>query len=465
MFIMEQSKQQLQPCTDIFHGRRVLVVGLGKTGLSCVRFFAERGVDVAVTDSRDKPAELEKLKDQYPDVAVFVGGLNEQAINSADVLIVSPGIPIRTPSIAAAIMQNKLVMGDIEVFAQCTRKPVVAITGSNGKSTVTTLLGDMARVAKRRAVVAGNIGLPVLETIDDDEQTDLYILELSSFQLETTSTLKPVAAVILNITEDHMDRYSSFAEYQAAKARIYRGAQAVIVNRDELAVSQLLNDWYEVPQSYSYSTTLAATQVDFAIIQHQSQPWLAKAGTPLIPVSALKIKGNHNVSNVLAALALGTAIDLPLPAMLEAIQQFAGLPHRTQWVAEQNGVVWFNDSKATNVGATLAAVKGLAVYRLILLMGGQGKGQDFTMLRDAFTENVKHVFLFGEDAQHIADALGDVVQHTRVKDLKQAVNEAQAMAVQGDAVLLSPACASFDMFKGYDHRGQVFTQLVHEVLA
>jgi UDP-N-acetylmuramoylalanine--D-glutamate ligase len=357
------------------------------------------------------------------------------------------------------------VIGDIEVFAQCTQKPVVAITGSNGKSTVTSLLGDMARLAKRRVVVAGNIGLPVLDTINEDGETELYILELSSFQLETTYTLNPVAAVILNITEDHMDRYASFAEYQAAKTRIFHGAQTVIVNRDEQVVSQLLDDWPQVPRSYSYSTTLAATQVDFAVIQHKAQNWLAKAGTPLIPVAALKIKGKHNVSNVLAALALGTAVGLPMPAMLEALQLFSGLPHRTQWVAEQDNVVWFNDSKATNVGATIAAVNGLADYRLILLMGGQGKGQDFSALRQTFVGKVKHVYLFGEDAQRIADALGDAVAHSFVKDLKQAVYEAKAVAVAGDAVLLSPACASFDMFNGYEHRGQVFMQLVQEVLA
>lgn len=464
MLVMEQDRQQL-PCADIFAGQRVIVVGLGKTGLSCVRFLIERGVDVAVTDSRDNPAELEKLKNLYPDVAVFVGGLNEPAINSADVLIVSPGISIRTPIIAAAMMHDKTVIGDIEVFAQCTQKPVVAITGSNGKSTVTSLLGDMARLAKRRVVVAGNIGLPVLDTINEDGETELYILELSSFQLETTYTLNPVAAVILNITEDHMDRYASFAEYQAAKTRIFHGAQTVIVNRDEQVVSQLLDDWPQVPRSYSYSTTLAATQVDFAVIQHKAQNWLAKAGTPLIPVAALKIKGKHNVSNVLAALALGTAVGLPMPAMLEALQLFSGLPHRTQWVAEQDNVVWFNDSKATNVGATIAAVNGLADYRLILLMGGQGKGQDFSALRQTFVGKVKHVYLFGEDAQRIADALGDAVTHSFVKDLKQAVNEAKAVAVAGDAVLLSPSCASFDMFNGYDHRGQVFMQLVQEALA
>ena len=464
MLVMEQNRQQ-RACADIFHGQRVLVVGLGKTGLSCVRFLVQRDVDVAVTDSRDNPAELANLKTQFPDVAVFVGGLNEQAMHSADILIVSPGVSIKTPVIAAAALQNKKVIGDVEVFAQCTRKPVVAITGSNGKSTVTSLLGDMARVAQSQVVVAGNIGLPVLDTLDEDANTDLYVLELSSFQLETTHSLNPAASVILNVSEDHMDRYASYAEYQAAKARICQGDGVLIINRDEPVVCDMLDKLMLSRPHYSYSTSLPATEVDFGLVQQDAQTWLAKAGNPLIPVSVLKIKGNHNVSNVLAALALGTAVGLPMPAMLEAIQQFAGLAHRTQWVAEKDQIAWFNDSKATNVGATLAAVNGLADYRLILLMGGQGKGQDFSALQPVFADKVKHVFLFGEDAQRIADALGNTVAHSFVTDLKQAVSEAKALAVAGDAVLLSPACASFDMFNGYDHRGQVFMQLVREVLA
>lgn len=464
MLVMEQDRQQLA-CADIFSGQRVLVVGLGKTGLSCVRFLVERDVDVAVTDSRENPAELVNLKNQYPDVAVFVGGLNEQAIDSADVLIMSPGVSIKTPVIAAAMESNKKVLGDVEVFALCTHKPVIAITGSNGKSTVTSLLGEMARVAKRRVVVAGNIGLPVLDTINDDDATDLYVLELSSFQLETTYSLNPVASAILNITEDHMDRYASFTDYQSAKARIAHGNGALIVNRDEQVVCDLDATLDGSRKRYTYSTLLPATEIDFGVMQHQAETWLAKGEQALIPISALKIKGNHNVSNVLAALALGTVANLPMPAMLEAIQQFPGLPHRTQWVAEKNNIVWFNDSKATNVGATVAAVKGLADYQLILLMGGQGKGQNFSELAQVFNGIVKHIFLFGEDAQRIADGLDGVVTHSFVKDLKQAVHEANQLAVAGDAVLLSPACASFDMFNGYDHRGQVFMKLVHEVLS
>ena len=464
MLQVKNNHSQL-PCADIFKGQRVLVVGLGKTGLSCIRFLVDRGVDVAVTDSRENPAELQNLKHQYPDVAVFVGGLNEEAIRSADVLLVSPGVPIKTPAIADVLAKNKKVIGDIEVFAQCTTKPVVAITGSNGKSTVTTLLGEMARVAKRHVVVAGNIGLPVLDTINDDDSNDVYVLELSSFQLETTYSLNAAASVILNITEDHMDRYSSLADYTEGKARVAHGNGAVIINKDEANVSALADALDKNRKRYTYSTQLSATSVDFGVVTQQGETWLAMHAKPLIPVSALKIKGNHNVSNVLATLALGTAIGLPLPAMLEAAQQFSGLPHRTQWVAEHNGVVWFNDSKATNVGATVAAVKGLSDYKLILLMGGQGKGQDFSELRAVFKDNVKHIYLFGEDAKRIADALGTSIAHSFVKNMQQAITAANDMAREGDAVLLSPACASFDMFNGYDHRGREFVRMVQEVIA
>jgi len=453
------------PCADIFKGQRVLVIGLGKTGMSCIRFLVERGVDVAVTDSRENPAELPSLQAQYPDVAVFVGGINAEAIRRADVLLISPGVPVKTPAIADAIAERKQVIGDIEVFARCTHKPVVAITGSNGKSTVTTLLGEMARLAKRHVVVAGNIGTPVLDTINDDENNELYVLELSSFQLETTYSLNTVASVILNITEDHMDRYTSLSEYSTAKARITHGDGAVIVNKDEANVCALADALDKQRQRVSYATRLPADTVDFGVITIEGDNWLAMHSKPLIPVSALKIKGNHNVSNVLAALALGSVTDLPMPAMLEAAQQFAGLPHRTQWVAEHDGVVWFNDSKATNVGATIAAVRGLSDYRLILLMGGQGKGQDFSELRQVFKNNVRHVFLFGEDAQRIAETLSGSVSYTTVKDLQQAVIDANRLAVAGDAVLLSPACASFDMFNGYDHRGREFTRMVQEVIA
>mgnify|MGYP002620954820 CR=1 FL=1 len=464
MLTMPKDRQQTI-CADIFTGKRVLVIGLGKTGLSCVRFLAQRGVDVAVTDTREKPAELENLRSQYPDVAVFVGGLSQEAIDSADILLVSPGLSINTPQIASASASGKPVIGDIELFAQCTTKPVIAITGSNGKSTVTQLVGEMARISKRQVAVGGNIGVPVLDLVEQDDEFDLYVLELSSFQLETTHTLNPVAAVVLNVSEDHMDRYASYDEYAQAKRRIHQGDGIIIQNLDETYLETLLADVDNDRKRIRFSIDPQNTQRDFGVAMLDGQAWLAKDDNPLIPVDSLAIKGLHNVSNALAALALGAAVGLPMPAMLEALQQFTGLPHRTQWVVEIEGVNWFNDSKATNVGATIAAVKGLSNYRLILIMGGQGKNQDFSALADVFADRVQHVFLLGVDAEQIARVLGHHIAHTHVDSMQQAVKQAHEMVRPGDAVLLSPACASFDMFDGYEHRGRVFCDAVQELIS
>jgi UDP-N-acetylmuramoylalanine--D-glutamate ligase len=451
-------------CADIFAGQRVLVVGLGDTGLSCVRFLHERGVELAVTDSRISPPGLEKLHDEFPDVGAFLGGFDIQAIQRADVLLLSPGVSLKTPEIAEAVAQGKPIIGDIEVFARCVDTPVVAITGSNGKSTVTALLGEMARLARIQVDIGGNIGTPALQLVDHDDAAELFVLELSSFQLETTFSLNAAASVILNVSEDHMDRYATLDEYAAAKARIYHGSGAVVINQDDPYVQALGGKLDTQRDIYYFTLAQPANDHCFGVMRVHGQDVLARGSQALLAVDEIRIKGQHNVANALACLALGSAVKLPMPAMLEALRNFPGLPHRMQWVAEHDGVQWFNDSKATNVGAALAAISGLSANTLFVILGGQGKDQDFSPLRDVLAGRNSHALLLGEDADRIAAALGDRVPQTRVADMAEAVHTALRLVKAGDVVLLSPACASFDMFNGYAHRGQVFTRLVQESL-
>ncbi len=463
MLSMQTETRQL-PCADIFSGQRVLVVGLGETGLSCVRFLHARGVELAVTDSRLAPPGLKTLREEFPDVGVFVGGFDPQAIARADVLLLSPGVSLKTPEIANALQLAKKVIGDIEVFARCVDKPVVAITGSNGKSTVTALVGEMARIARLQVFVGGNIGIPALQLVEHNEEAQLYVLELSSFQLETTISLNAAASVILNVSEDHMDRYVSLAEYAKAKARIYQGSGTIVINQDDAYVESLARELGDQRKILRFSLSEPADDNCFGVVKKGNQAFLARGTQALLSINEIRIKGQHNVANSLAALALGSAVGLSMPAMLETLRVFPGLPHRTQWVAEHNGVQWFNDSKATNVGAALAAISGLQANTLFVILGGQGKGQDFSPLSEALAARHAHALLLGEDADRIAQALGNDVQQTRVSDMAEAVHTAYRLSHAGDVVLLSPACASFDMFKGYAHRGEVFMQLVKEAL-
>ena len=448
-------------------GERALVVGLGKTGLSCARFLHGQGFEVAVTDSRPQPPYLETLREELPDVAVFVGGFDPRAFAQCDFIVLSPGVAASTMEVAAAVARGTPLLGDIEIFARYVTQPVVAITGSNGKSTVTRLVGDMVQRAGLHAAVAGNIGTPVLDLLDDSH-IELFVLELSSFQLETTHSLDAVAAALLNISADHMDRYDSLQAYMDAKRAIFNGHGVMVYNRGDARVNEMVAQFPDATRRrISFGLDVPAAG-DFGLRQHAGETWLARGETVLLPQSALRIHGRHNVLNVLAALALGTALELPDAAMQAAVQAFSGLPHRTQWVASRNGVSWFNDSKATNIGATVAAIEGFADRPLVLIAGGQGKGQDFGELRDALARNagegVRAVLLFGEDADRIAAAVGDVVSTECVADLEAAVHHAAQLADAGDAVLLSPACASFDMFSGFEERGQRFMELVEKVV-
>jgi UDP-N-acetylmuramoylalanine--D-glutamate ligase len=452
-----QIQENNQPDPHFLSGR-ILIVGLGSTGLSCARFLSAKGAkDIAVTDSRSNPPGLEQLKNELPDIAVFVGGFEAEAFHQADSLIVSPGVSVNEPLINEARSRGCDVLGDIEIFARLVSAPVIAITGSNGKSTVTSLVYNMAREAGLNVAIGGNIGIPVLELVDDD--VELYVLELSSFQLETTSSLNATAAVILNISEDHMDRYRDLSAYTAAKFRIYHGEGNLVINRDDEKVigteTQITKD-----RRITGFTLHQPLNKDFGLCLQGGTTWLCQGGDALLAESALKIKGKHNTANVLAALALGYVMNFPMNTMLSAIKKFPGLEHRCQWIGNFNGVDWFNDSKATNVGAAVAAIEGLDAEKIVLIAGGQGKGQDFSLLRAAVEVSCRYVILFGEDAGLLKSALGDIVETIKVSSLEEAVTKAASLALTGDAVLLSPACASFDMFSGYAERGHCFVDAV-----
>ncbi len=440
---------------------RTLIIGLGKTGLSCARYLVARGVEVAVADSRTEPPGLAALREELPDVALFLGDYPEQAIARAELVVVSPGVALSHPALAAAAARGQDVIGDIELFARAVQGStnVAAITGANGKSTVTTLLGQMAQAAGRTVRVGGNLGTPALELLQDSEP-DLYVLELSSFQLEGTRSLNAAAATVLNITPDHMDRYRSVADYSAAKQRIFHGDGVMVLNADDPAVLAMA-----VPGRRVTHFTLGLPGAgDYGVRMHDGAEWLACGSETLLPVSELRIPGRHNVANALAALALGAALGLPLAAMLITLRAFAGLPHRTQWVATRDGVTWYNDSKGTNVGATLAAVSGMP-GQVVLIAGGDGKGADFTPLRAAVAQKARAVVLIGRDAPLIEAALVNAAPILHARDMDEAVQRAAAVAQPGDAVLLSPACASFDMYDNYEHRGRVFTDAVLKALA
>ena len=445
-----------------FLHKRILVVGLGATGLSCARFLNAQGAEIAVTDSRNVPPGLETLRDEMPDIAVFVGGFDVDAFMSADVLVVSPGVSLREPLIIEARARGVEILGDVEIFAHYAQAPVIAITGSNGKSTVTSLVAEMARESGLKTAMGGNIGTPVLDLLA--EQPDLYVLELSSFQLETTTSLEPTAAVILNISEDHMDRYSSLSDYTAAKVRIYHGEGSLVVNRDDAQVRATLAMVQHGRPVVRFGLEQPEAG-DFGLCEHEGETWLCRGQERLMPERDLKIKGRHNTANALAALALGQLAGLKRDAMLSVLQRFPGLPHRCQWIRERQGVIWYNDSKATNVGAALAAIQGIPARKLVLIAGGQGKGQDFTPLRDAVTEHCRAIVLLGEDAARLQQDLADTVSLIMVSSMSEAVTEAAKLAQADDAVLLSPACASFDMFSSYVQRGENFIQAVEALPA
>nr|WP_298171690.1 UDP-N-acetylmuramoyl-L-alanine--D-glutamate ligase [uncultured Pseudomonas sp.] len=438
-----------------------IVVGLGKSGMSLVRFLARQGLPFAVVDTRANPPELATLREQFPQVEVRCGELDVEFLCRASELLVSPGLAIATPALQQAAQCGVKLSGDIDLFARYAKAPIVAITGSNAKSTVTTLVGEMAAAAGKKVAVGGNLGTPALDLLDDE--IELYVLELSSFQLETTDQLNAEVATCLNISEDHMDRYADLPAYHLAKHRIFRGARQVVVNRDDALSRPLVADglpcWYFGLGKPDFKR--------FGLIEENGEKCLGYQFAALLPVRELKIRGAHNQSNALAALALGHAVGLPFEPMLQTLRSFAGLAHRCQWVGEREGVAYYDDSKATNVGAALAAIEGLGVDiagKLVLIAGGDGKGADFSALREPVAKFCRAVILLGRDAERLAEALGDAAPLIRVQSLEEAVQRAAELAQAGDAVLLSPACASLDMFKNFEERGRLFAQAVEALV-
>lgn len=430
-----------------------VVVGLGKTGLACARFLRAQGAEVAVTDSRAAPPELARVQQELPGLPLALGGFDRALLARAARVIVSPGVSLAEAALAEAAERGVPLLSEIELFAGVAAAPIVAVTGSNGKSTVTTLVGQMANHAGRRAGVGGNLGTPALDLLDP--AADLYVLELSSFQLEATTSLAPAAAAVLNVSADHMDRYGSLADYAASKARIFKGAAVCVVNADDPMVMAMPR----TGRSVAFSIQGEVPEGGWGLARLEGQEWLMHGRQPVMPAAELRVRGRHNIANALAALALGDAAGLPLAAMTAALREFTGLPHRTEWIGEAGGVSWYNDSKGTNVGATVAAVAGLE-RPLVLIAGGDGKGQDFSPLRAILAGKARAAVLIGRDAALIEDAVAGVVPVVRAGDMEDAVRQARALAQPGDAVLLSPACASFDMFSDYVQRGDAFREAV-----
>ena len=435
-----------------------LVIGLGKSGLSAARALKALGTAFAVIDSRINPPGLAAFQMEFSEVPCYLGGFDPALFARASRLIVSPGVPVKTPVIAEAAAQGIPVWGDIELLAHLTKAPIAAITGSNGKSTVTTLLGLMAEQSGVPAAVGGNLGVPALDLWLQADLSALYVLELSSFQLETTHNLNAQVATVLNISPDHMDRYDSLDEYIAAKQRIFRGDGVMVVNADDPVVMAMVEPGREVLRF----TLGEPSEGAFGLRREGGETWLACGREHWIEASELKISGGHNLANALAALAMGHALGLKREGMLVALRKFTGLAHRTALVRERGGVRWFDDSKGTNVGATVAAVRGLP-GQVVLIAGGDGKNQDFTPLRAALTGKARAVVLIGRDASLIATALGGSVPLHSAANMEQAVLKAGELAQAGDSVLLSPACASFDMFSGYEERGTVFAEAVRRL--
>jgi len=443
---------------------RIVIVGLGQTGLSVARHLAARGQRFAVADSRSEPPLLPVFRAQFPDVPLHCGPFAEDQFVNADRLVLSPGLDPRQPALAAAVAAGVDRVGDIELFAEALTesrdtRSVVAITGSNGKSTVTTLLGELLAALGHRPAVGGNLGKPALDLLEDNT-ADCFVLELSSFQLETTRTLVPAVATVLNISEDHLDRYDSFEEYAFTKGRIAEHAGQFVANRDDRYSRQIAKAVSAPVSSFGLD---APEGENLGLVVRGDAEWLARGDQLLVPVSQLALAGRHNHANVLAALALLQALgyqDLMQAGIVETLLNFAGLPHRCRVVAEHGGVHWVDDSKATNVGAALAALAGMPAP-VVLIAGGEGKGQDFSPLASAVASHARAVILIGRDAPMIERALAGVaVPVERAISLEMAVERAAERARPGDVVLLAPACASFDMFDSYAHRGECFAAAV-----
>jgi len=433
-----------------YQGKNVVIIGLGLTGLSCINFFVSRGVFPRVMDTRATPPGIDQLPEK---VECHTGSLQQEWLLNADLIVASPGMALAHPALVAAADAGVEIVGDIELFCREAQAPIIAVTGSNGKSTVTTLVGEMAKAAGLKVGVGGNIGEPALKLLEN--ACDLYVLELSSFQLETTYSLKAAAATILNVTEDHMDRYpSGLGQYRSAKLRVYDQAKVCVVNADDALT---LPPGGADARCVSFGIDLG----DYHLTQQQGETWLRVKGEKVLNSKEMKLVGQHNYTNALAALALADAVGLPLSSSLSALTQFGGLAHRFQLALEHNGVRWINDSKATNVGSTEAALNGLQVDgTLYLLLGGDGKSADFAPLAPYLQADNIQLYCFGRDAAELVALRPEIAHQTDT--MEQAIRLLAGQLKAGDMVLLSPACASLDQFKNFEQRGEVFTRLAKE---
>ncbi len=434
---------------------RLLIVGLGATGYSAAKFLQQTPIKFALIDSRKHPPLIDTVRAEMPDVPVFSGGFDQAAFDVATHLLVSPGVSLNETAIHKAMQAGVTVLSDIDLFACATDKPIIAITGSNGKSTVTTMLGDMGNAAGVKTAIGGNLGTPALDLLAQD--AELYVLELSSFQLERTTALNAKAATVLNVSPDHLDRHEGMDGYAQQKQRIFAGDGAVILNADDPLVMAMQD-------ASRHCVTFSIQQAADFYLQRHPADQLKHGEQLLLNADELNLEGSHNLANALAALALGDAVGLEMNAMCLALKKFKGLPHRMQKVAEKRGVRWVNDSKATNIGACIAALQGYE-RKVILLAGGDGKGADMTELAPVVQEKTKAVILMGKDAALIDQALNHCVPTHFVDNMKQAVKIAAELASSGDSVLLSPACASLDQYKSYADRGNKFAEAVLELPA
>ena len=435
-----------------------VIVGLGYTGLSCARFLGRQGIDFAVTDNREQPPQKDVFLREFPHIPLVTGQFCGTLLESATEIILSPGVSLQEPAIARQVAQHKSVVGDIELLARMIKKPLLGITGSNGKTTVTTLLGLMLQEAGLSGCVCGNIGKPVLDCVESSG-IDYYVVELSSFQLETTTSLAPAVATVLNVTPDHMDRYSTYADYLRAKQRIYAHCQHPVINADEPAIWRDLT-WSQPPITFGLNEKNTA---DFSVQKRRNRTYLTYQHEPLMATDELTLNASHHWKNALAALAMGQAIALPMEKMLNVLRHFQGLPHRCQWVRRYREVDWYNDSKGTNIGATQEALISLGRAsrgKIVLIAGGLSKGADFSDLKQPVAAYVRHIILIGRDAPILEATFKGITAMTHVSSLEKAVDLAAQLAEFNDTVLFSPACASFDMFNNFEHRGEVFMKAV-----
>ena len=429
-----------------YQNKIVTVIGLGKTGLSCVEFLTKKQADVRVIDTRQNPAGAEQLAKNIP---LHTGGLNLDWLLQSDIIVISPGLAVKTPEIQTALSAGVEVIGDIELFCREADKPIIAITGSNGKSTVTSLVAEMAKAAGLNVGMGGNIGIPALSLLEQNH--DLYVLELSSFQLETTYSLKAVAATVLNISEDHMNRYADLEDYRQAKLKIYHQCQTAVINAEDPLTKE------DNRQSAQVQLSFGEHNADYWLKTDNGKQYLMAKDEVILPCDEVKLVGRHNYMNALAAIGLAQAAGIKTVGIQTALHTFTGLDHRFQLAHFADGVRWINDSKATNVGSTVAALTGLHLTgALHLLLGGDGKNADFSELQKLINKPYIHCYCFGQDGKQLA-ALS--AQSHLFDTMEQAIEYLRPQLKAGDMVLLSPACASLDQFASFEKRGEEFTRL------